>query len=241
VEHLTTHQFSTAYRAAEILGRRGVQKGAAALEQALESEDHLLVSKAMVALARLGTESAEETIAKLMETSGNPMIALHAVSALHILGLPRSIPALVRCMDRSDIPDFVRDEIIIALADICGFGAMFYSGYRSFLAQQAIEELVDGWISLSSASERLPAGKMVAIVKDRALSEGLAKLLPHKDKKLPWLPHFHEALEPGGLLGDRRGRLLLLAMTIHLVQGGNLDPDLVSNYFDDTKPKKENP
>ena len=241
VEHLTSHQFSTAYRAAEILGRRGIRKGTGALETALESEDHLLISKAMVALARLGSEEAEEKITKLMETSQNPMITLHAVSALHILGLPRSIPALVRCMERSEIRDFVRDEIIIALADICGFGAMFYSGYRAFLAQHPLEELIDTWLSGAAMAEGLSAGGMAQVMEERDMSEGLLELLPKREKKLPWLDYFQESVGSISLLEDRRGRLLLVAMIIHLVGTGNLDPDLVSNYFDDIHPKKENP
>jgi MFS family permease len=240
-EHIEGYQFSSAYRAAEILGRRGVSRGTRVLEAALSSEDLLLASKAMVALARLGVDSLEGRIEGIVAASQNPMVVLHGVTALHILGLEKSIPTLLRCMSREDIPTFIRDEIVVALADICGFGPLFYKGYRFYLDRLPLEQLVDEWIAEFSAAEGLSPGNLNRAVNDERIGEGLLELLPKRDKKLPWLEPYRSTVGETNSLADTRGRLLLVAMVIDLVQKGFLDPVAVSGYFQPLDPTKENP
>ncbi len=240
-EHIEGYQFSSAYRAAEILGRRGVTRGTRVLEAALSSEDLLLASKAMVALARLGVDSLEGRIEGIVAASQNPMVVLHGVTALHILGLEKSIPTLLRCMSREDIPTFIRDEIVVALADICGFGPLFYKGYRFYLDRLPLEQLVDEWIAEFSGAEGLSPGNLNRAVNDERIGEGLLELLPKRDKKLPWLEPYRSTVGETNSLADTRGRLLLVAMVIDLVQKGFLDPAAVSGYFQPLDPTKENP
>ena len=240
-EHIEGYQFSSAYRAAEILGRRGVSRGTRVLEAALSSEDLLLASKAMVALARLGVDSLEGRIEGIVAASQNPMVVLHGVTALHILGLEKSIPTLLRCMSREDIPTFIRDEIVVALADICGFGPLFYKGYRFYLDRLPLEQLVDEWIAEFSAAEGLSPGNLNRAVNDERIGEGLLELLPKRDKKLPWLEPYRSTVGETNSLADTRGRLLLVAMVIDLVQKGFLDPAVVSGYFQPLDPTEENP
>ncbi len=241
VEHIEGYPFSSAYRAAEILGRRGVTRGTKVLESSLASEDLLLASKAMVALARLGVVSIEGRIAEIVEGSRNPMVVLHAVTALHMLGLEKSIPALLRCMFREDIPTFIRDEIVVALADICGFGPLFYRGYRFYLDRLPLQKLVDEWIADSAGSEGLSSDSLYRALTDRSVCEGLLGLLPKKDKQLPWLEPYHSTMQEFDNLTDTRGRLLVVAMVIDLVHKGFLDPSVVSGYFQTINADKENP
>ncbi|MFP4431019.1 MAG: MFS transporter [Spirochaetaceae bacterium] len=240
-EHVAGYHFSSAYRAAEILGRRRVARGMKVLEASLSGEDLLLVSKAMVALARLRAEALEGRIAEIMEGSHNPMVVLHGVTALHILGLEKSIPALLRCMSRGDIPDFIRDEIVVALADICGFGPLFYRGYRFYLGRLPLKELIDEWIGESPVSEGLSSEDLYRALADQSISEGLVELLPKKPKELPWLEPYRETVGDINILVDTRGRLLLVAMVINLVHKGFLDPSVVSGYFQAINPNEENP
>jgi predicted MFS family arabinose efflux permease len=136
VSEVKNHTFTTAYMAAEILGLRDLREGIPALRHSLDTRDFFLQGKAMVALARLGDrESSGKIRAKLRETS-NPRIIIHAATALELVRDIEAIPLLLQKIGMKMQP-YVRDEIMLSLAGILGFGEWFYPLYVSFLESAA--------------------------------------------------------------------------------------------------------
>ena len=72
IAEVDTQPFTTAYLAAEIIGRRQVRDGIPALRRGLSSDDFFLAGKSMVALGRLGDHDSLRTIETCSGTPATP-------------------------------------------------------------------------------------------------------------------------------------------------------------------------
>ncbi len=130
------HAFTTAYLAADIIGSRRIREGIPVLRNSLDTQDFFLQGKAMVALARLEDgESYGKIRGKLRETT-NPRVIIHAATALELVRDVEAIPLLLEKIGMKMQP-YVRDELILSLAGILGFGEWFYPQYVAFLESAA--------------------------------------------------------------------------------------------------------
>ena len=146
--------FTTAYLAAEILGRKQVDEAVPALRRGLSSDDFFLAGKCMVALGRLGDLDSVRTVENLFRNTGNPYLLIHGAAALELLADPRSLPTLLTALEQEPIAP-VRDEVILAAAGILDMADTFYAQYREFLvgAERGLVLLAD---FIAESQERHP-------------------------------------------------------------------------------------
>jgi hypothetical protein len=185
LSEVKNHPYTTAYLAADILGKRGVLQAVPVLRRALESRDFFLVGKCMVSLARLGDRESSAAIARLVEKTTNPRVVIHGAAALEILRDPDAVPILLRQLGSQSQP-FLRDEILLSLGGIIGMGEWFYPLYTTFLerAGNGISLLKDA--ITASTSPRIP----------KELLEELLARLPQRNRK-PYVHLAAELLETG--------------------------------------------
>jgi predicted MFS family arabinose efflux permease len=173
VSDVKNHAFTTAYLAADIIGSRGLREGIPALRNSLDTHDFFLQGKAMVALARLrDRESYGQIRAKLRETT-NPRVIIHGATALELARDPEAVPLLLEKLGLKMQP-YVRDELILALAGIFGFGEWFYTLYVSFLESAASGIAMLGDVIAEAENPRVP----------KELLTELLNRLPQRDKAL---------------------------------------------------------
>lgn len=143
INEVKNHKFTTAYIAARIIGRKGIRQGVRELRRCIDSNDYLLQANAMLALARLGDLESIPAIETAMQRTHNPLVLIHAVTALDELRSEGSIPLLMELLKVKHAPPFLRDEIILSIAGILGIADWFYPHYSQFL-----ERARDGGASL---------------------------------------------------------------------------------------------
>ena len=136
IAEVDSQPYTTAYLAAEIIGRKQVHEGLPALRHGLSSDDFFLAGKCMVALGRLGDRDSLRTIGHLFRNTGNPYLLIHGAAALELLADPLSLPILLTALEQEPIAP-VRDEVILAAAGILEMADTFYAQYRDFLADAA--------------------------------------------------------------------------------------------------------
>lgn len=173
ISEVKNHAYTTAYLAAEILGTRGITQGVPALRRALHGKDFFLAGKAMVALAQLGDRDSVETIRGIVARTNNPRLVIHGARALEIYGDTASVPLLLAALRRPSEP-FVRDELILSLAEILGMGAWFYPIYAAYLEK--------GSTGVSLLEDHLASGGEARI--PRELLGELLRRLPQRNHGL---------------------------------------------------------
>ncbi|HUV08994.1 MAG TPA: MFS transporter [Spirochaetia bacterium] len=136
VTEVREHHFTTAHTAAEILGNWKITEAIHALREALDSDDFLLVGKAMVSLAQLRDRHSIPQIRSILVDTANPSLIIHATRAMVVFRDPFMIPVLLDKLEPSSAP-FVRDEIVLAVAEIAGLSDWFYPLYCVFLTNEA--------------------------------------------------------------------------------------------------------
>jgi predicted MFS family arabinose efflux permease len=173
ISDVKNHAFTTAYLAADIMGNRGIRQGIPALRNSLDTQDFFLQGKAMVALAKLGDlDSLRQIRVKLRET-GNPRVIIHAATALELFRDIEAIPLLLEKIGMKMQP-YLRDELILSLAGILGFGEWFYPLYVSFLESAASGIAMLGDFVAGAQTPRVP----------KELLKELLTRLPQRNRSL---------------------------------------------------------
>ena len=126
--------FTTAYMAAELIGRREMGEAVPALRRGLQSDDFFLAGKCMVALARLGDEESLAAIERMYRETANPRLLIHGAAALELFGRPGSVATLLGPLERRPT-GYARDEIILAAAGILRIANAFYPLYQGYLTE----------------------------------------------------------------------------------------------------------
>ena len=144
VKEVTEHQFTTAHIAAEAIGQSRLREGIPALRSALDSGDFMLCGKAMVALAELDDRGSLKRMVDVFERSDNPRVIIHGARAFATLRAAEAVPSLFRKLEPRIAP-FIRDEIILAVAETLGIGDSFYPVYVIFVERNlaGVAELMD--------------------------------------------------------------------------------------------------
>ncbi|OHD18779.1 MAG: hypothetical protein A2087_09630 [Spirochaetes bacterium GWD1_61_31] len=154
---LRRHPGSTAYLAARILGKHAYAPALPDLRLALQADDSMLRSAAMIALASLGDEASRSVIEQLLAENPTARIMLSAASALEILGNPASVTALIAVLKKSDPPPFAFDEIVLSLAGLLSGMKGFYQLYSDWChdAEETMQDMLEKLKGLPGGSERL--------------------------------------------------------------------------------------
>ena len=214
-KEVTDHEYTTAHMAAETIGMKRIREAAPALREALESGDFMLCGKAMVALAELNDLASLHRILTIFTESANPRVIIHGARALATFRDPLAVTALVQKLEPSIAP-FVRDEIILAIAEVLGFEDRFYPAYILFLERNlaGTAELLE----LTTASEADVRTMVLEVTGDPAVFAVSARRVYASDP--PSVAGFDlqgiilEALENPTILALVRFRFLAAAIPV---------------------------
>lgn len=132
LRELKTGEYTTAWIAAEIAGAKGIERAIPLLRAGLDSEDHFLQGKSMVALTRLGARESYPRILELFENSENPRIVIHGANAVARMEQPDRLLRLLRRSLSPDLPEAAIDEVLTAAASTVGEGARLYGFLKRY-------------------------------------------------------------------------------------------------------------
>jgi hypothetical protein len=162
VAEMKDRTFTTAWGAARVLGKKGAVKAVPELRAAIRSPDYMLSGEAMVALARVGDKGSTPEIERVMGRTDNPRLTIMAVDALERLRSVGSIPAMFDLLKRENPPAFLRDEVVLAVADLVGIEESFYPLYLRFLEDETDgEAILRDYIAEVSEKEGNGAAKLL--------------------------------------------------------------------------------
>jgi MFS family permease len=171
ISEVKNHSFTTAYLAADILGRKGLSQGIPALRKTLHSRDVFLSGKSMLALARLDDRESIPEIERILARTRNPRLVIHAASALEEFKHPDSLPLLLDKLTPKTAA-YIRDELILSMAGILGLGEWFYPHYTAFVER--------GLLGISRLQDAVMEKKPPP--KQREAILRLLALLPRRDR-----------------------------------------------------------
>lgn len=126
LKELTTGEFTTAAAAARLLGKFKAAKALPALRRALESPDYYLAGEAMAALAALNDEHSQSKIGELCTDSENPALLLKGIHAMELFNSLPSIPCILNLLRKTNLPPYIENEALLALASLMGIENDFY-------------------------------------------------------------------------------------------------------------------
>ena len=126
VKEIETREYTTAYIAARIAGRRDIKRATPVLRQQLSSGDYILVAKSMVALARLRDEESIGRIETMLAQPANPFVLTHGVAALRIFRNSSSLPLLFSILRKAKSPVNIVVDVLLAIGAVMGMDESFY-------------------------------------------------------------------------------------------------------------------
>ena len=152
INEANTQEYTTAYVAARIIGHRGIETAIPVLRAKLASADYMLVSKCIVALARLNDRESIDTIEQILRNSHNPLILTHGAAALRIFGHTQSLPLLFEILHKGIEPTNILPELFLSIGVLFGMRDGFYTLFKNFP-----ENETDVWAELQERiAESLP-------------------------------------------------------------------------------------
>ncbi len=223
VSEIKNHHYTTAYLAAEIIGKRKITSGIKPLIQTLNSKDYFLVGKSMVALARLNVTDSIPKIIEVFSKTTNPRLIIHGAWALQIFRDKKTIPALLDKLKNKTSP-FVRDEIILSIAGILDLFDWFYPLYTTFLesANEGIELLLDKlkYQHIPHTTKNQIAEIIKTSNKDYSVfsskMSGILDEIQKLDTELSFVAYFKKALKNETTSKLERFRFLISSLAIAL-------------------------
>lgn len=132
ISELDRGLYTTAYRAARILGMFKVAQAIPELIKRIVSEDYILAGESMVALARIGDERAQGKISEVLETTENTHVLLWGIRAMEIYANPSTIPILENVLRVDYGNKAVEHEVMLAFASIMGIEKAFFPAYSQY-------------------------------------------------------------------------------------------------------------
>ncbi len=146
IRELRENLYTTAYIAAEVLGKQQVSAAIPALRQALQSPDVYLQGKAMVALAELRDEPSYARMLADFHDTDNPRLVIHGALAIAEIGDENLIGDLLAKVGDRALPQLVRRELHQRVAILAGEGNRYYRLHKLFRDEPgaAFEDLVAG-------------------------------------------------------------------------------------------------
>jgi len=174
IEEIGQGEFTSAWVAAEILGEQHFEAAVPALQNALHSDDPFLVGKSMVALVRLGDQASYPRILEIFRRADNPRIIIHGANAIVEMGERRRITDLLQRLTTPGLPGAALDELLTALATICGCEREFYRFLREYNRRPAeAEHMIQ-----PSLENLLGESTPLTTIEPSRLAAGVVKQLP---------------------------------------------------------------
>jgi HEAT repeat protein len=136
MQDLVAYPYTTAYISARILGRHNVCSAIPLLRELAASKDYMLAGEAIIALARMRDEAFRPQIEEIIIKAENPRLKIMGVEAFGIYKSPNSLSVLLDILRRADPPPYLRDEVVLAMANILDL-PHFYPLLLKFLNREA--------------------------------------------------------------------------------------------------------
>ncbi|MDR0557445.1 MAG: MFS transporter [Treponema sp.] len=141
MQDLLNHPYTTAYISARILGKHNCSPAIPVLRELATSQDYMLAGEAIIALARMEDQTFRPQIERIIIKTDNPRLKLMGVEAFGIYKSPHSLPVLVDILRSADPPQYLRDGVALAIADILGL-PLFYALLLKLLANEALSPIL---------------------------------------------------------------------------------------------------
>jgi hypothetical protein len=111
----------------------------------MKSEDYLLCAESMLALASLRDVTSLARIEIILRMTKNPLLLIYAAEAVRVFGEYTSLPVLFEVMKKADLPENLRNHMILSATGILGMEEWFYPFFTAFLEEprNGIDGLVD--------------------------------------------------------------------------------------------------
>jgi len=97
----------------------------------------MLSGEAIIALAKLGDNAFRPQIEQIIVETQNPRLKIMGVEAFGIYGSPNSLTVLLDILRGANPPPYLRDEVVLAMANILDTQNQFYPLLIRFLADES--------------------------------------------------------------------------------------------------------
>ena len=138
MEDVVNNAYTTAFMSARTLGNHGVFQAIPLLRELSVSDDYMLAGEAIIALAKLGDDEFRPRIEDIFEKSQNPRLKIMGAEALGIFGSPDSLAVLLATKKQANPPPYLRDGIVLAMANILDIQNKFYPLLVRVLADKSL-------------------------------------------------------------------------------------------------------
>jgi len=138
IHDIENNPFTTAYISARILGKHNCKDAIPILRELSASDDYMLAGEAVIALAKMKDAEFRPEIEKIILSEQNPRLRIMGAEALGMYRNSESIHVLLDMLRGSNLPQYLRDEVILAIAAIIDTQKKFYK----ILARYSAAELV---------------------------------------------------------------------------------------------------
>jgi MFS family permease len=138
MDDIIYNPYTTAYRSARTLGNHAVFQATPLLRELAVSSDYMLAGEAVIALAKLNDIAFKPQIEEIILKTQNPRLKMAGVEAIGVYGSKDSLPLLLDIIRGSDPPPYLRDEIVLAMANILELQNKFYPLLIRLLADRSL-------------------------------------------------------------------------------------------------------
>jgi len=142
IEDIIHNPYTTAYISARILGNQNVFSAVPVLRELVLSDDYMLAGEAIIALAKLKDEAFRSQIEEIILKTHNPRLKIMGVEAFGIYQSPNSLSVLLDILRVPNPPPYLRDEIVLAMANILNTQHQFYSILIRFLEDEKLAHIL---------------------------------------------------------------------------------------------------
>jgi hypothetical protein len=138
MEDILNNPYTTAYLSARTLGNHGAFRSIFLLREVVKSNDYMLASEAIVALAKLGDHAFRPHIENIIMENQNPRLKIMGVEAFGIYGSPDSLSVLLSIMRGADPQPHLWDTVVLSMASILDIQNQFYPLLVRFLSDESL-------------------------------------------------------------------------------------------------------
>jgi HEAT repeat protein len=126
IDDIVNNPFTTAYISARTLGNHQCTSAIPKLRELSGSEDYMLAGESIIALAKMKDEEFRPEIEKIILNTQNPRLIIMGAEALGLFHNYESVQKLLDILRGKNPPQYLRDEIILAIAAIIDTQNKFY-------------------------------------------------------------------------------------------------------------------
>ena len=137
LDDVSANTFTTAYISARILGNHHCADAIPKLRELSYSEDYMLAGESILALAKMKDEEYRQEIEKIILDTQNPRLLIMGSEALGIYHKPESVNVLLDILRKKNPPQYLRNEVILAIAAIVDTQKKFYKILARFSADNS--------------------------------------------------------------------------------------------------------